>query len=478
MPCMSPKRVAALAVRRYGADRARVRDVCRTILEADGDADDLLQALLVHGVITGVQAGELRQLMAAEASELGDVDHDLHSQPANAFDDEPPTLLDCRTAIPEITESDLALEDAPVSCAPEPTRIGGFRILHRLGDGSMGSVYLGYHEGQDRHVALKVLADHLALNETCVERFYRESKCSLLLNHPHIVRGFSAAYDESARKHYLVREFIDGLSAQALLEHVNRFPVGAAVQATLDVARALAYLQERDLVHRDIKPDNILITRGGAAKLADLGLLKRSGDRNSRVRLGKGSGTSFYMPHEQALDAHRVDGRSDIYALGATLYHLLTGEVPFPGGSHHEIVEKKATGTFRPASVLNSEVPPEVDAILARMLALQPNQRYSRATDLVADLEKTGLAVAPTQYPELSAVLQGYPAPFPAAETGQKTRPDYDTPLPLDELVLSPPSWFSRFQAHPWSYLLLHMGLAIAVLTLLGMAVTRFVLES
>lgn len=478
MPCMSPKRVAALAVRRYGADRARVRDVCRTILDADGDADDLLQALLVHGVISAVHASELRRLIEAEASELASVEHEVQPQPVNAADDEPPTLLDCRTAIPEITESDLALEDAPASCSPEPARIGGFRILHRLGEGSMGSVYLGYHEGQDRHVAVKVLADHLALNESCVERFYRESKCSLLLDHPHIVRGFSAAYDESAGKHYLVREFIDGLSAQALLERVDRFPVGAAVQATLDVARALAYLQERDLVHRDIKPDNILITRGGAAKLADLGLLKRSGDRNSRVRLGHGSGTSFYMPHEQALDAHRVDGRSDVYALGATLYHLLTGEVPFPGCTHHEIVEKKATGTFRPASLLNPEVPPKLDAVLARMLALQPNQRYSRAADLVADLEQTGLAVAPTQYPELSQVLQGYPAPFPAAETGQKTRPVYDTPLPVDVLELTPAGWFAGYQAHPWSFLLLHMGLAIALLALLGVALTRFVLAS
>ncbi|MBL8797560.1 MAG: serine/threonine protein kinase [Planctomycetia bacterium] len=474
MPCMSPKRVAALAVRRYGADRARVRDLCRTILEADGDADDLLQALLVHGVITGIQAGELRQLMEAEAGELSSVEHEPRSQSVHGEDDEPPTLLDCRTAIPEITESDLALEDVPLSGGPEPTRIGGFRILHRLGDGSMGAVYLGYHEVQDRHVAIKVLADHLALNETCVERFYRESKCSLLLNHPHIVRGYSAAYDDVAQKHYLVREFIDGLSAQALLERVNRFPVGTAVHATLDVALALVYLQERDLVHRDIKPDNILITRCGAAKLADLGLLKRSGDRNSRVRLGKGSGTSFYMPHEQALDAHRVDGRSDIYALGATLYHLLTGEVPFPGGSHHEIVEKKATGAFRPASALNPAVPPELDAILSRMLALQPNQRYGSAAELVADLEGTGLAVAPTEFPELNGVLLGYPAPFPAAETGQKTRPDYDTPLPVDVLELSPPTE----QARPWSALLVRMGLALAVITLLGVVLTHFVLES
>src|SRR5262249_20358582 len=148
--------------------------------------------------------------------------------------------------------------------------IGEFRILRRLGEGSMGTVFLGYHEGQHREVAIKVLADWLATNPSCLERFYRESKNSALLTHPNISRGYMAGYDGARGKHYLVREFVDGISGQVLLDRLGRVPVGPAVQIITEVARALQYLHERGLVHRDIKPDNVLLTRGGVAKLADL----------------------------------------------------------------------------------------------------------------------------------------------------------------------------------------------------------------
>lgn len=434
MLCPAPKRVAALAVSRYRLDEGQVQSICRQLAEAG----DLLQALLDHGLLTPEQAADLRSAL-----------------------EETDGQFPARTTLPEVTESDIVVD----AKAPEALGfLGGFCILRRLGEGSMGTVYLGYHARQERQVAIKVLGDALALYPTCVERFYRESKNSILLVHPNLVRGYSAGYDEAAGKHYLVREYVDGLSAQALLDRLGRLPVGAAMHIALDVAQALAYLQGRDLVHRDVKPDNILLATSGVAKLADLGLLKRIGEGYPWAQKGQGFGTSYYMAPEQAEDANRVDGRTDIYALGATLYHLLTGEVPFPGSSHQEIVQKKNRGYFQPASSLNPLVPREIDTILCRLLAPDPRDRYPIAADLVQDLLRTRLAVEPTQFPEIRQSLQGLPPPATEDEPGRRTRPDVE----LMHTTLRPAG-----AQRSW-VLLGNLGLALAFGVLLGMAIFGF----
>ncbi len=207
----------------------------------------------------------------------------------------------------------------------EPRSVGEYRILRRLGEGGMGAVYLGFQEGQNRQVAIKVLADQLASSDAYVKRFYREAKSGEILNHPNIVRGLAVGQDAASRKHYLVLEYVDGPSALALLEKHGRLPVGDAVHVALDVARALEHAHSRNVVHRDIKPDNILITRSGVAKLSDLGLAKRTDEASHLTGTRQGFGTPWYMPYEQAINAKHADARSDIYALGATLYHLVTG---------------------------------------------------------------------------------------------------------------------------------------------------------
>jgi serine/threonine-protein kinase len=274
----------------------------------------------------------------------------------------------------------------------EPRSVGDYRILRRLGEGGMGSVYLGYHEGEDRQVAIKVLADQLASNEAYVKRFYREARSGEFLNHPNIVRGLLVGQDQATRKHYLVLEFVDGPSALALLEKFGRLSVGDAVHIALDVARALEHAHSRNIVHRDIKPDNILITRSGVAKLSDLGLAKRTDEASHLTGTRQGFGTPWYMPYEQAINAKHADARSDIYALGATLYHLVTGEVPFSGLNHLEVMDKKSQGDFPRASSRNPEVPPVLDQILGRMLAKQPDDRYQTASELIVDLERSRLA--------------------------------------------------------------------------------------
>jgi serine/threonine-protein kinase len=310
----------------------------------------------------------------------------------------------------------------------DPRSLGEFRILRRLGEGGMGSVYLAYHEELGQQVAIKVLADQLTGNQVLIDRFYREAKSGQLLNHPNIVRTMIVGQDQATGKHYLVLEFIDGPSAHALLDQHGKLPVGDAVHIALDIARALEHAHSRNVIHRDIKPDNILITRSGVAKLADLGLAKRMDEASHLTVARQGFGTSYYMPYEQAINAKKADGRSDIYALGATLYHLLTGQVPFSGENHLDIVEKKERGYFEPASQLCPEVTPELDAILTQMMARDPRDRYQTASELLVDLDRCGLAALVPSFADPDLARQDPWVRACIASSTQPTRPDLEAP--------------------------------------------------
>ena len=283
----------------------------------------------------------------------------------------------------------------------ELREVAGYRLLRCVGEGGMSRVFLSFDAAAGSSVAVKILADHLAHSREFVGRFYREARLSRLLAHPNLVRGLAAGYDPAAEKHYLILEYVDGPTAHTTLTRVSRFPVGVAVQIGIDIARALAFLHSRQYVHRDVKPENILLHASGVAKLADLGLAKRLNDDPQITSTSQGVGTSYYMAYEQALNANFVDGRSDIYALGATLYHLLTGEVPFPGASHEEVVRGKENDAFRPLRELNPEVPAELSEIIVAAMARDPRARIQTAADLVLALEATKLASPIPAYNQL-----------------------------------------------------------------------------
>ncbi len=194
------------------------------------------------------------------------------------------------------------------------------------------------------------------------------------------------------------------------------------------MARALEHAHSRNVVHRDIKPDNILITRSGVSKLVDLGLARRTDEASHLTATRQGFGTTYYMPYEQAINARYADGRSDIYALGATLYHLVTGIVPFPGDNHLEVIEKKNQGDFTPASKLNPAVPPALDRILERMLARDPRDRYQTASELIVDLERSRLAAPVPTFADPNQALQDPWVQQCLASSAEPTRLDPETP--------------------------------------------------
>ncbi|HEV3383347.1 MAG TPA: serine/threonine-protein kinase, partial [Gemmata sp.] len=200
---------------------------------------------------------------------------------------------------------------------PDLRTVAGYRLLRLIGSGGMSTVFLSYDVSAGCPVAVKLLADHLCHSREFVSRFYREAHLSRLLSNPFLVRGFSAGYDPTVAKHYLILEYVDGPTAQTALNRLGRFPVGMAVKIGLDIAQALSFLHTRHYIHRDVKPDNILFHPSGTAKLADLGLAKRLNDDAHLTAVSQGVGTSYYMSYEQSVNANFVDGRSDIFALGA-----------------------------------------------------------------------------------------------------------------------------------------------------------------
>lgn len=368
------RRAAELAVSRYGVNPASVQKLVQAMLDspARGEGVDLLDALAKDKLITAAQFKEMRQTLAnGDDVAFGNDEVDIYSAVTL-----PPGGRSVGGEVPDLR------------------RLGEYRILRRLGEGGMGAVFLAYQESKKLHVAIKILGHKEAMNQAAVDRFYREAKSGALLNHPNIVRNLAAGQDKSTGLHYLVMEYVSGRSCDRVLERDGKLPIGDAVHIVLDIARALEHAHSRNIVHRDIKPANILITQSGLAKLADLGLAKRIDEQSHLTGARQGFGTPYYMPYEQAMNAKAVDGRSDIYALGATLYHLLVGDVPFPGGSPVEIIEKKEVGRYVPASVVNPEVPRVLDTILARMLAKEPRHRYQTASELIVDLERSQLAAA------------------------------------------------------------------------------------
>lgn len=411
------ERAAALAVSRFGADLARVRQVIQSVLQSrrQGKAADLLDSLLAEKILSEGQVQELRvdlertqlanPLLGVKKSSDGMPPDEEEKQPSNNG----------------------TLKTHPTSSGYHLRSLGEYRLLRRLGEGGMGSVYLAYKEGENHQFAIKVLSDQLAGNQAYLDRFHREAKSGSLLNHPNIVRCISAGRDPVTDKHYLVMEFVDGPSAHHLLDRLVRVPVGDGVHIALDIARALEYLHTRNFVHRDIKPDNILITQAGVAKLADLGLAKRMDDASPLTATHQAFGTPYYMPYEQAINAKKADSRSDIFALGATLYHLLTGEVPFKGNSPGEVAERKMEGDFIPAHAIHPEVPPVLDGILARMMARNPRDRFQTASELIVHLERSNLAASLPSFVELSQALADPLVRARLTAPSESTQPDLES---------------------------------------------------
>ncbi|MBX3436739.1 MAG: serine/threonine protein kinase [Planctomycetaceae bacterium] len=291
---------------------------------------------------------------------------------------------------------------APAGEAPRPkassghdastrtSRLGDFEIRKQLGQGGMGKVYLAHQVSLDRDCALKVMSGELAGRPGFVDRFIREARAMAKIDHPNVVRCY--AVDEQDGKHFVAMELIDGQSMQDWLNERGVLSIEDALHVVLVCADALQHAHGLNMVHRDVKPDNILVTKNGVVKVSDLGLAKALDDDMSMTQSGTGLGTPHYMPPEQARDAKHVDPRCDVYALGCTLYHFVTGKLPFAGENLMELIRNKERGQFTPARRLNPRVPERLDLIIDKMMAREPRHRYASCREVIRDLEALNLA--------------------------------------------------------------------------------------
>lgn len=257
-------------------------------------------------------------------------------------------------------------------------RIGNYDVLSKLGAGGMGSVYKAKHRKMKRIVALKVLAAEIASQGSFIQRFQREVETIAQLQHPNIVMAFDA--DECESGHFLVMEFVDGRDLSGDVEKNGPLSVADAVECIRQAAEGLAYAHRRGIVHRDIKPANLLRDVTGLVKVADLGLARLSSaaaENSSITQAGGILGTADYMPPEQALDSTTIDHRADIYSLGCTLYFLLTGRPPFQASSLMGLLLAHRDKPIPSVRDFRADVPPSVEAVIARMLAKKPTDRQA-----------------------------------------------------------------------------------------------------
>lgn len=265
--------------------------------------------------------------------------------------------------------------------------LGGYLILDQIGAGGMGQVFLAEHTTMRRMVAIKVLHLPVVDDPIARERFIREARAAAALNHANMVRVFDL--NREGKLLYLVMEFIEGLTLQQWISQRGRLRVGAAINFTVQIAQALQHAHECGLVHRDVKPGNILIDRAGVARLLDLGLARNEADTDSKLTGTLGTsilGTADYLAPEQAIDSHNVDIRADIYSLGATLYYQLAGQVLFPEGRTAQKLMYQQWKEPTPIRELNAEVPEPLAAILAKSLAKKRDERFQTPAEFAEAL--------------------------------------------------------------------------------------------
>ncbi|MGL6097738.1 MAG: serine/threonine protein kinase [Fimbriiglobus sp.] len=294
--------------------------------------------------------------------------------------------------------------------------VGKYKLLERVGIGGMGQVFLGEHMFMKRRVALKVLPPAKAEHPAALGRFYREARAAGSLEHPNIVRTHDI--DQDGNLHFIVMEYVDGAN---LLDTVKKFgpmPVGRAAHVIRQVAIGLDYAFRSGIIHRDIKPGNILVDRRGTVKILDMGLARFYNDTSDMLTVKYDDktvlGTADYVAPEQVANSHAVDVRADVYSMGASLYFLLAGHPPFPQGTVSQKLLWHRTKDPTPIRELRPDVPEPVAQILQTLMRKDPNLRYQTPVDVAVALEPWVPAFVPPptteEMPKLSpAALEGAP---------------------------------------------------------------------
>lgn len=265
-------------------------------------------------------------------------------------------------------------------------RIPGYKIIRKLGAGAMATVFLGRQLSLDRLVAIKVLPKKFSADPKFIERFYKEGRAAAKLNDPNIVGAYDVG--QAGEHHYFVMEYVDGDTVHERIVARKRVPEKEAIEIIRQVASALKHAHEQGFIHRDIKPKNLMINTAGVVKLADLGLARAISDKEAaEAESGRAFGTPYYISPEQIRGAVDIGPPADIYGLGGTLYHMVTGRVPFEGKTPAEVMQRHLKTELTPPDHLNTQLSAGLSQVIEMMLAKNPKDRYPTAKELIVDLD-------------------------------------------------------------------------------------------
>ncbi|MGL6097366.1 MAG: protein kinase domain-containing protein [Fimbriiglobus sp.] len=266
--------------------------------------------------------------------------------------------------------------------------IGNYDLLAKIAEGGMGAVWRGRNRSTGEIVAIKIIPPETAKNPLLVKRFEQEYKAAALIDHPNVVKALD--YAMSGATPFLVMEFVDGESLGGKVEREGAQPEGDAVRIIGQVCEGLHRAHKQGLIHRDVKPDNILVTKDGVAKLTDLGLVKDVDGEMNLTRTGRGLGTPHFMAPEQFRNAKNADVRCDVYSLGATLYTMLTGDVPFQKTSPLDCWLKKTKNDFPEPRKLNPRISERTNWAICRAMSADPQARPASCREFMEDLIGAG----------------------------------------------------------------------------------------
>jgi serine/threonine-protein kinase len=275
-------------------------------------------------------------------------------------------------------------------------QIPGYKIVGKLGAGAMAVVYKARQLSLNRMVAIKILPKRFTENPEYVERFYKEGQAAGKLNHPNIVQAIDVG--EAGGYHYFVMEYVEGKTIADDLAAGKVFEENEALDMIIQVASALSHAHAQSLIHRDVKPKNIMINNHGAIKLADMGLARATTDiEAAQSEAGKAYGTPYYIAPEQIRGKIDIDGRADIYGLGATLYHMLTGRVPFMAEDSADVMRKHLKEKLIPPDHINTLLSAGVSEVIEIMMAKKKENRYNDIEELLVDLNALREGQTPLQ---------------------------------------------------------------------------------
>jgi beta-lactam-binding protein with PASTA domain/predicted Ser/Thr protein kinase len=311
---------------------------------------------------------------------------------------------------------------------------GRYRIQRKLGAGGMADVYLAEDQELGRRVAIKILNSRHGNDDQFIERFRREAKNAAALNHPNIVSIYDRG--EAEDTYYIAMEFLDGRTLKELIIGRGAAPINVAIEYARQILSALRFAHRHGIVHRDIKPHNVLVDGEGRVKVTDFGIARAG--TSQMTETGSIVGTAQYLSPEQARGGE-VDPRSDLYSLGVVLYELLTGKTPFDGETPVEIAMKHLSTTPKPPSKLRPDVPEELDMVVMRALAKSPDERYQSADEMEGDLERVarGARVSATTLDTATQVLR---RPAAAVAAASATAATMIAPPPASATGAVPPA--------------------------------------